>query len=783
MKPLLPLLALLPIVATQPTVGFANANPKNQVKQDEASRAPVAKVGNVIGTAYILRRGDKVRLIKGFKLFATDQVVTSQNSALEIVFADGSNTVITENSSLSVEDYRNLLTGDKLTIKSVLNLVRGKARFFFKPREGGTDATVKTKNAVLGIRGTLFMVDGEEPKQTKLVVLSGQVKVVNPSKPEKEIVVKPNQMTTISKEEEPEEPVVAPPAVVAQLTKAVDVVPNKAPDGEAPKDLELPPPEAPAPEDNIPSSSPSSAKGEEQETSMFCTSRECIPVPKKFRPPVCEQSNIDKFERYAQELDPLTLVLARELVTCPGLESEILFWTSFYHTARGEVGQAAEVGKLLPRLPATATERDTILHKANRGDVTELKAKIFAKESGYINDAESILVYARTLVRARQFKDARNAYAAYFKIPKLISDTSGPQVELAYVSLLEGHYEVAEKQFRNLLGDKLSSSSYDAAKRGHHMASERQFSRWSEKNKSESSGLELFIRNEGKYFSNTRAGLTAETRYFDGFARIYQLSAKNSTEANKTEKGRAASVGIAREHRFPWGLGGKAMLGYYSGGSGSFLYDAAIDLNYASGWRPFLGLSSLPVADSRAVEASFLHKSESTIYIGFDYESYFTYRFNYKTLEQNSFSSHAALARIPLLGSLPEGVDLRLRGFANVGSHKVYTASYFSPLKQTEFGGGLEAQFPVLLWLKLKGLGEFGFVKQDNPSQLTAGDIFADLYKVKSGTSLNFQGGLLFPVSQRLNSELLGGMKKVDNENGEQASRTLTIQGSLRYSL
>lgn len=140
---------------------------------------PVGKVVATIGQSFVLRNGDKVVVSKGMDVYRADQLVTSSNSVVRIVFADGSSIIALKDSSFEIEEYQTRAAGKKLGLDSVVGLVRGTIRVLVRPRDGGHNAVVKTKNAVMGVRGTEFFVSQEgaehEEKVTSLVVLKGAV--------------------------------------------------------------------------------------------------------------------------------------------------------------------------------------------------------------------------------------------------------------------------------------------------------------------------------------------------------------------------------------------------------------------------------------------------------------------------------------------------------------------------------------------------------------------------------------------------------------------------------
>jgi hypothetical protein len=233
---------------------------------------PVGKVVAAMGQSFVLRNGDKVAVSKGMEVFRADQLVTSANSVVRIVFADGSSIIALKDSSFEIEEYRTRAAGKKLGLDSVVGLVRGKIRVLVKPRDGGHNAVVKTKNAVMGVRGTEFFVSQEggenDDKVTNLVVIKGAVafapldddgNIVDPKSDGSldasnsgsggaarmpEVLVRAGEESRIVAQAAPSAPVVADVAKVTRFAEEAKLIAKTEaiPDSEVTKSIVLPPP-------------------------------------------------------------------------------------------------------------------------------------------------------------------------------------------------------------------------------------------------------------------------------------------------------------------------------------------------------------------------------------------------------------------------------------------------------------------------------------------------------------------------------------------------------------
>jgi tetratricopeptide (TPR) repeat protein len=474
----------------------------------EEQAAPIAELASATGKVSVLRSGEKISGSRGMKLFASDQLMTGSNSAAKILFADGSNFVVMQESSIEVEAYWTEAHAAKTTINSVFNVVRGKARFFFKPRDGGHEGTVKTANAIMGVRGTSFFVDTVKEKETELVVLTGTVAVHNPKKPDEEVLVKEKQTTSISFEKAPLPPTATKKEVVAQLEEQASHLPDIIPDGQPAKEIELPSPTIPVTQGKI-------GRDVQMQRAtiikqIISPSYAVIPIGAVMASRAtltCDKNSLNRLKKAAQNLDPETVLLGKELAQCPGLQSETLFWLGFFHQAQGEMVRAMELGKLVREKEHpldSPSDREKILQNALEGNTAELSKQVKAKNSPYAKDTESLLTLARTYTRIGQFKDARNAYAEHKKINSLKPNFDAA-IELGYAQLLEGAYADAENNFSNLASESLDDSQTLSVKRGLALAQYKQLSISGTENDS----IEFYLGNDSNYDKKSAGGIGA----------------------------------------------------------------------------------------------------------------------------------------------------------------------------------------------------------------------------------------------------------------------------------
>lgn len=114
------------------------------------------------GAVSITRGGQKIEGASGVKLYQSDQVLTGENSAVGMTFIDNSRLSLGANSSLALDRFRfNTTTYEGEFVSSVkrgtLAAVSGKIA-----KQTPEAMQVRTPSAILGVRGTKFVVEVAE---------------------------------------------------------------------------------------------------------------------------------------------------------------------------------------------------------------------------------------------------------------------------------------------------------------------------------------------------------------------------------------------------------------------------------------------------------------------------------------------------------------------------------------------------------------------------------------------------------------------------------------------
>jgi len=113
------------------------------------------KATYVSGEVYVIRDSERLALSEGDSVFASDTVVTASSGRVTLLMHDDSKIYVGRSSRLSLSDYA---VKEKTLISGAFNLLWGKVRFFVAKLSDNSSFNVSTRTAVLGVRGTEFVV-------------------------------------------------------------------------------------------------------------------------------------------------------------------------------------------------------------------------------------------------------------------------------------------------------------------------------------------------------------------------------------------------------------------------------------------------------------------------------------------------------------------------------------------------------------------------------------------------------------------------------------------------
>jgi hypothetical protein len=166
----------------------------------------VGKVTNVTGIAKLDRGGSEVDLAASTPIEVRDRLSTSAKSELAVTFRDGSELILSESSSYTVDQYSMTATTRR---QATIGLWAGRLRAIVNLEAGRVpDFEVHTPNAVSAVRGTEFetaYIEGRPCPEdrsclryTTVGVFHGVVAVANVLNPAQAVQVTDGYETTVA---------------------------------------------------------------------------------------------------------------------------------------------------------------------------------------------------------------------------------------------------------------------------------------------------------------------------------------------------------------------------------------------------------------------------------------------------------------------------------------------------------------------------------------------------------------------------------------------------------
>jgi len=146
---------------------------------------PVGQIQMVRGKVLIIHADmpDGFRAAEGLSLYTGDTIITTDDGRIRFRMLDGSLLTLASNTKLVIN--RNVFDPSMQTRTSFFSMISGKARFWVKKLIGfkRSDFEVKTKTAIVGVRGSDFAII-EHMKKTEVVAFDKTdiyiIKLVDP---------------------------------------------------------------------------------------------------------------------------------------------------------------------------------------------------------------------------------------------------------------------------------------------------------------------------------------------------------------------------------------------------------------------------------------------------------------------------------------------------------------------------------------------------------------------------------------------------------------------------
>ena len=144
----------------------------------------LAKLSFMTGEVSIVRKGTAQEVKLNMRLLPGDVIYTGKDSEVNVLFANIGISKFKQNTEVSIQELWKLVEGDQVRmditggkiLTALKKLAKGKGEFRFE---------IYTPTAVVGVRGTTFLVNVAPGKHTKIAVFAGEVEVKGKAQTEK----------------------------------------------------------------------------------------------------------------------------------------------------------------------------------------------------------------------------------------------------------------------------------------------------------------------------------------------------------------------------------------------------------------------------------------------------------------------------------------------------------------------------------------------------------------------------------------------------------------------
>lgn len=163
-----------------------------------------ARILNVEGSVRLTRASNtgvsqQIKPRVGDEVTTGDVIKTGVGGRVVIKLADGSQAVISENTTVEIMDFNR-------SPRTIFNVLRGKTRIKIEKLGGKPNPyRITTPTTVIAVRGTIFDVFVKDD-ETRVFVVEGEVGVTNLLLPDREVILTPGQFTRVGKETPPSPP-------------------------------------------------------------------------------------------------------------------------------------------------------------------------------------------------------------------------------------------------------------------------------------------------------------------------------------------------------------------------------------------------------------------------------------------------------------------------------------------------------------------------------------------------------------------------------------------------
>ena len=183
----------------------------------------IGEIKRIKGSATVSREGvsKPLKATQGMALFLHDQLKSGPNSRLRLAFKDGSYMTMGEKADILLDEFE--FDAKKKARNAGFKVAVGKFKVFAKDlmKFKKNAFQVKTPTAVIGVRGTVYMVWVVSQTITKVVCFQGMLDVRNQFDPSQYINLTKSQSTNVVKNLPPSKPVLLNENQMQELQKSL----------------------------------------------------------------------------------------------------------------------------------------------------------------------------------------------------------------------------------------------------------------------------------------------------------------------------------------------------------------------------------------------------------------------------------------------------------------------------------------------------------------------------------------------------------------------------------
>lgn len=413
-----------------------------------------------------------------------------------------------------------------------------------------------------------------------------------------------------------------------------------------------------------------------------------LTVPEAARA-ACTAADLAAFTARAQSADKGAVPVGTELVKCPALRDQAVFWQAFLLALSGDGAGSRRLDDPNPGR-TTGSTKEGILARARAGQYKDLKARVDDQEPGYANAPNALLVLARVLTRKGEFVSAREAYVAYLR---LVPDNDDVETELLFSYLWEGNYGEADSRFAAAARYPLRSAMAAAVQRGQALAKVKlaaapHGSRPFERPLAGLYGLGIGAQHlAGSYQRRSARAL------YEGPVDLYVAAHAIDVDSLEQFKARASEARFGAHGTLGQTFLLKAHVGYFSPGSDHLIGDAAVGIAILQDLVTEVGATRDPLALQLPLTQEALDLMRDTLYAGVRYGRLVEFRSEIqKEKDYAAHELHTLLARVPVLNGDGGGPAVALRFPASLEVFPNPSPNYDSAPRTVGIGAGAELQ-------------------------------------------------------------------------------------------